>query len=373
MKNVYTDENGCSVVPILKDADFVKVLKATNDEFIKEESIINGFKVTGTYPICYENLKLDRLIGKSKGETSSSQQLNISNSEEISTTLPSTFIDGDFSSNIESTNEISTSSNQYNSSEIEMNNNFSIFEDISETALGDNGVSKQYSEILTLSPTNSASDVQNYNEINHLPSTKINPDKFTLQAKSFLKSLKENAHIFDNDSKKALAFSIENLTSNLLKMINETSSEKTPYYSDILNPPPAPSRVGKPRNFKYLNYGGITDSEEIDKRLNWRLEKEGKEKKKKENQDKKMMEFINNFKANSSNNSTTILKKSRGRPKKNETPLCDLTKTTISKPTQNKRNVPEKQLKSKKKTPQQDTEPIQSTRTTRSSIKRKVD
>lgn len=47
----------------LDEVSFVKILKKVNDQFIKKESIINGFRVTGIQPFNVENVLFDRCIG----------------------------------------------------------------------------------------------------------------------------------------------------------------------------------------------------------------------------------------------------------------------------------------------------------------------
>lgn len=47
----------------LDEVEFVKILKKVNDQFIKKESIIKGFKVTGIQPFNVENVLFDRCIG----------------------------------------------------------------------------------------------------------------------------------------------------------------------------------------------------------------------------------------------------------------------------------------------------------------------
>ena len=50
---------------ILNEVEAVKLLKNVNDSFIKRESIINGFKVTGIHPFNVENVMFDRCYGSS--------------------------------------------------------------------------------------------------------------------------------------------------------------------------------------------------------------------------------------------------------------------------------------------------------------------
>lgn len=52
----------------LDEIEFVKILKKTNDKFIKKETIIKGFKVTGIHPFNVENVLFDRCIGVNNGE-----------------------------------------------------------------------------------------------------------------------------------------------------------------------------------------------------------------------------------------------------------------------------------------------------------------
>lgn len=47
----------------LTEADFVKILKIVIDKVMKPESIINGFRATGIFPLCSANVHLDRCIG----------------------------------------------------------------------------------------------------------------------------------------------------------------------------------------------------------------------------------------------------------------------------------------------------------------------
>lgn len=47
----------------LDEVSFVKILKKVNDQFIKKESIINGFRVTGIQPFNVENVLFDHCIG----------------------------------------------------------------------------------------------------------------------------------------------------------------------------------------------------------------------------------------------------------------------------------------------------------------------
>ena len=42
--------------------EFVKILKQVNDETIKKDSIINGWRATGLQPFNFDNLKIDRLL-----------------------------------------------------------------------------------------------------------------------------------------------------------------------------------------------------------------------------------------------------------------------------------------------------------------------
>lgn len=48
---------------IFNEVEFVKVLKRVNNEVIKKESIVNGWRATGLQPFDFNNVKLDRLIG----------------------------------------------------------------------------------------------------------------------------------------------------------------------------------------------------------------------------------------------------------------------------------------------------------------------
>jgi DDE superfamily endonuclease len=48
---------------MFNEVEFVKILKRVNDEAIKKESIVNGWRATGLQPFNFDNVKLDRLIG----------------------------------------------------------------------------------------------------------------------------------------------------------------------------------------------------------------------------------------------------------------------------------------------------------------------
>ena len=48
---------------ILNETELIKLLKKVNDEFIKPESIKNGFRATGIHPFNVENVIFDRCYG----------------------------------------------------------------------------------------------------------------------------------------------------------------------------------------------------------------------------------------------------------------------------------------------------------------------
>lgn len=49
----------------MNDVEFVKILKQINDEVIKKESIVNGWRSTGLQPFNFNNLNTDGLLNKS--------------------------------------------------------------------------------------------------------------------------------------------------------------------------------------------------------------------------------------------------------------------------------------------------------------------
>lgn len=57
------------------EIEFVKILKRVNDETIKEQSIINGWRATGLQPFDFQNVKFDRVIGKKQKVTILSNEL----------------------------------------------------------------------------------------------------------------------------------------------------------------------------------------------------------------------------------------------------------------------------------------------------------
>lgn len=50
---------------IFDEIEFVKLLKTVNDEVIKKESIVNGWRATGLQPFRFENIDMSRVAGAS--------------------------------------------------------------------------------------------------------------------------------------------------------------------------------------------------------------------------------------------------------------------------------------------------------------------
>lgn len=71
---------------LMNDVEFVKLLKETNDQVIRKEMIINGWRATGLQPFNFNNLNCDSLLTKSPQYTYNFKG-DILNLSEIETSL----------------------------------------------------------------------------------------------------------------------------------------------------------------------------------------------------------------------------------------------------------------------------------------------
>lgn len=53
----------------IRSPDFVKVLQRVNEKVLKKETIVNGFRETGIFPLDPSNVHLDRAFGGGKDKT----------------------------------------------------------------------------------------------------------------------------------------------------------------------------------------------------------------------------------------------------------------------------------------------------------------
>lgn len=60
----------------IRAPDFIKILKRVNDKVLKEETIVNGFRATGIYPLDPANVHLDRAFGGEKEKTVETDETN---------------------------------------------------------------------------------------------------------------------------------------------------------------------------------------------------------------------------------------------------------------------------------------------------------
>lgn len=222
------------------EVTFVKILKKVNDAFIKKESIINGFKVTGIQPFNVENVLFDRCIGFNHLNNSNSDNQNLTvttNVIENEILEPESAIEPEVVTELEAVNEPEAVTEPEVVIELEA---------VTEPETTLDNVIKIMKEI----ENKTQSIVMPYVAENH-PNLKFTMIYFNQLLKLMTTEIKSSLDSGEN-SQEAQDLSLQDLS--------QTSSLLTSSISNVLVPPKPFQRSGTYRTYKALNYGVMTSN-----------------------------------------------------------------------------------------------------------------